>query len=113
DLLIRLLSDKDPEVRAQSAKVLGERRIPPASPALISLLADSNARVKFFAAMAVGKIGRNDAIPSLFGMLRENNDRDPWLRHAGVMGLAWIGEVDPLLAAAKDNSTAVRTAALL
>jgi quinoprotein glucose dehydrogenase len=113
DLLIGLLADKNPEVRAQSARVLGERRIASALPSLIALLADSNARVSFFAAMALGKIGDAAAIPALFQMLRQNDDRDPWLRHAGVIGLTWIGEVEPLITAAKTDLPAARRAALL
>lgn len=113
ELLIQLLSDKDPEVRAQSAKVLGERRIAGASSTLAGALTDNNARVKFFAAMALGKIGSADSVPAILEMIRQNNDRDPWLRHAGVMGLTWIGEVQRLVAAATDPSAAVRTAALL
>jgi quinoprotein glucose dehydrogenase len=108
-----LLADKNEEVRAQAARVLGERRVSGALAGLVSLLKDDTARVRFFAAMALGKIGNREAIPALFEMLRDNNDRDPWLRHAGVMGLVWIGEVRPLIAAATDDSPAVRTAALL
>jgi len=46
-------------------------------------------------------------------MLRENADKDPYLRHAGVMALTWIGDTDALLAAAKDGSSAVRMGVLL
>jgi hypothetical protein len=33
-------------------------------------------------------------------MLRENADRDPYLRHAGVMALQWIGSREAVESAA-------------
>jgi quinoprotein glucose dehydrogenase len=108
-----LLHDKDPEVRAQAAKVMGERRLPNGYEGLVELLQDESPRVKFFAAMSLGKLGQPAAVPSLLQMLRNNADRDAWLRHAGVMALTWIGDVKSLLAAAKDDSESVRIAALL
>src|SRR5207248_4951509 len=101
------------EVRAQAAKVLGERRFLKAYDGLVKLLGDASPRVRFFASMSLGKLGRREAVPALFAMLRENADKDPYLRHAGVMGLTWIGDTDALRAAAKDSSAAVRMAALL
>ncbi|PYL00107.1 MAG: heme-binding protein [Verrucomicrobia bacterium] len=111
--LLPLLDDTDAEVRAQAAKVLGERRFLKAYDGLVKLLGDASPRVRFFASMSLGKLGRREAVPALFAMLRENADKDPYLRHAGVMGLTWIGDTDALRAAAKDSSAAVRMAALL
>ncbi|MGH7968096.1 MAG: HEAT repeat domain-containing protein, partial [Limisphaerales bacterium] len=113
DLLVQLLSDTDAEVRAQAAKVLGDRRYSKAYAGLKTLLKDPNPRARFFAAISVGKFGRSDAVPGLFEMLRSNADADPFLRHAGVMGLVKIDDVDALLAAAHDPSRSVRLAVLL
>ncbi len=113
DVLARLLADDDAEVRAQAAKVLGERRYLNAHDRLIKLLGDASSRVRFFAALSLGKLGRREALPAIFAMLRENADQDPYLRHAGVMALTWIDDIDSLLAAAKDSSSAVRLGALL
>ncbi|HKI72238.1 MAG TPA: PVC-type heme-binding CxxCH protein [Verrucomicrobiae bacterium] len=111
--LLSLLDDSDAEVRTQAAKVLGDRRYVKAYDGLIKLLSDASPRTRFFAAMSLGKLGRREALPAIYAMLRENADQDPYLRHAGVMALTWIGDTDALLAAAKASSSAVRMAALL
>jgi quinoprotein glucose dehydrogenase len=63
--------------------------------------------------LGLGKLGRREALPAILAMLRDNADKDPYLRHAGVMALKGIGDIDALLAAAKDRSSTVRMAALL
>src|SRR5262249_6835702 len=57
DVLTALLADRDPEIRAQSAKVAGEHHSISSFDGLIKLLTDSSARVRFFAAMSLGKLG--------------------------------------------------------
>jgi quinoprotein glucose dehydrogenase len=113
DLLVRLLSDPDAEVRAQAAKVLGERRYSKAFIKLQDSLKDQSPRVRFFAAISLGKLGRVEALPALFALLKQNADTDPYIRHAGVMGLSRIGDVDSLLAKEHDPSAAVRMGVLL
>jgi quinoprotein glucose dehydrogenase len=108
-----LLADADPEVRSQAAKAAGEMREPLALNGLIALLADPSPRVRFFAAIALGKLGRAPAIEPLLQMLRANADQDPYLRHAGVMGLAGSGKIEELEQRARDESPAVRLAVLL
>ena len=113
DVLTALLSDRDPEIRAQSAKVVGEHRCTTAFDNLLKLLTDSSARVRFFAAMSLGKLGKREAIPAIESMLRQNADKDPYLRHAGAMALTWFGDVDALISAGRDESSSVRMGALL
>ncbi|MEA3212496.1 MAG: quinoprotein glucose dehydrogenase [Chthoniobacter sp.] len=110
---IALIADADEEVRAQSAKMLGDARIAEAAPALIAALADPAPRVRFFAALALGKLRTPAAGPGLLTMLRENTPGDAFLRHAGVMGLAGCAGAPTLLAAAEDPSPAVRAGVLL
>ncbi len=50
---------------------------------------------------------------AIIEMVRENADRDPYVRHAGVMALLWINDQKAIAAAANDSSDAVRLAALL
>ena len=111
--LLSLLDDSDTEVRAQAAKVLGDRHFLKAYDGLVKLLGDSSPRVRFFAATGLGKLGQREAIPAVLALLRENADKDPYLRHAGVMALVWVGDMDALLAAGKDSSRSVRMGALL
>lgn len=108
--LIALLGDPDAEVRAQCAKVLGDLR---ANVDLVGLLKDASLRVQSIAAMALGKLGKKEAVGPLFEMMRANGDQDPWLRSAGVIALGKIGDAEACIARAKDDSAAVRLAALL
>ncbi|MBE7540164.1 MAG: HEAT repeat domain-containing protein [Opitutaceae bacterium] len=112
-VVLPLLSDADPEVRAQSAKVLGDGRVAVAFEPLLTALKDSSGRVRFFAAQSLGKLGRAEAAPALIEVARENADQDLYLRHAVVMGL--VGGKNPraMESAAADSSRAVRLAVLL
>lgn len=112
-LLVPLLQDQDPEIRAQAAKWIGDVRYERAGDALIPLLRDDYARARFFAAEALGRIAYKPGVQPIIEMLRANNDEDAYLRHAGSLALARIGEADPILALAKDNSRALRIAAVV
>src|SRR5262249_49120826 len=70
-------------------------------------------RVRAFAAVGLGKLRRREAVGPLVGLLRDNADRDPYLRHAAVMGLAGIGDINALVAAASDPSASARMGVLL
>ena len=103
-----LLADRDPEIRSQTAKVLGESREIGTLDKLIGLLEDQSPRVRFFAAMALGKLARHEAVAPLLDLLRDNADNDPYLRHAAVMGL--VGVNDKRRASARgDRSLPVRS----
>ena len=84
--LMRRLDDRDAEVRAQAAKVLGDARLGNAG-AIARLLSDESPRVRFFAAIALSKFGHIESLPDVVTMLRNNADRDVYLRHAGVMAI--------------------------
>ncbi|MBI4664378.1 MAG: HEAT repeat domain-containing protein [Verrucomicrobia bacterium] len=112
--LVPLLNNPDAEIRAQSAKVLGDARYAPAFRPISNLVAqDKSPRVQFCAALAIGRIGDNRALKPILEMLRQNADRDPFLRHAGVMALFRINNPKALRSAGADESPAVRMAALL
>jgi quinoprotein glucose dehydrogenase len=112
-VLIPYLKDSDEEIRAQVAKWLGDIRYAKAGDVLIPVLKDAYSRARFFAAEALGRIAYGAAIQPIVQMLRENNDVDAYLRHAGSLALARIGQPSPLLALAKDSAVAVRMAAVL
>jgi len=111
--VLPLLDDRDPEVRAQAARVLGDHHDQEAFNGFLHLLDDSSLRVRYFAAVGLGKLGRAQAVGPVLQMLRENADRDIYLRHAGVMALTWINDFSAIETAAKDSSRSVRLAALL
>ncbi len=111
--LVNLLTDTDAEVRAQSAKVLGDRAEAKAADKLLTLLTDSQPRVQFFAAQALGQLKHKAATKALFNLVQANADVDPFLREAGVIALARIGDSDAIVAKATDANPAVRMAAVL
>jgi quinoprotein glucose dehydrogenase len=63
--------------------------------------------------MGLGKLGRREDVPAIFAMLSENADRDPLLRHAGVMALVKIGDIGVLVGAETNTSDAVHMGAVL
>jgi len=111
--IVPLLSDADREMRAQAVRTLGDIRYQPAAEAIAQRLTDESPRVQMFAALAVGRIGSAAASKAVIEMLRTNADADPWLRHAGVMALAGIGDRAAIKIYAQDPHTSVRLAALL
>ncbi len=113
EAVVELLQDSDAEVRAQSAKVLGDAGIINTSPSIIKLLGDSNARVQFFAAQSLGKLKAKAAQEPLFALLKKNADADTYLRHACVTALVRIGDADAVAAKTSDDSAAVRLAVVL
>ncbi|WP_276483035.1 HEAT repeat domain-containing protein [Paraflavitalea pollutisoli] len=111
--LLPLLQDKDPEIRAQAAKWLGDIKYKEAGEKLVVLLNDPYSRARFFAAEAIGRIGYEPAVNALIGLLRNNNDEDVYIRHGASLALARIGKAEPLVALAKDPSRPVRIAAVV
>ena len=111
--LIPLLQDKDPEIRAQAAKWLGDIRYKDAGKELVPLLKDSYSRARFFSAEALGRIAYEPAINPIIEMLKDNNDEDAYLRHAGSLALSRIGKADPLVALAGNPSRALKIAAVV
>ena len=112
-ILMDLLKDKDAEIIAQSAKMLGDAKIIHAGKDLLPLLQNENPRVKFYGAEALGKIAYKNAVQPLIEMLKINNDEDVYLRHAGVLALSKIGQIETIIALQKNPSKALRTAAVL
>jgi quinoprotein glucose dehydrogenase len=111
--LLPLLDDADAEIRAQAAKVLGGLKTVLAYDRFVAMLKDESLRVRYFAAMGLGKIGKRDAIGPVIEFLRANNNEDRMLQHAGIMALTWIEDIDGILKAGKDASSAVRMSALV
>jgi quinoprotein glucose dehydrogenase len=111
--LLPLAKDKEPEVRAQWAKYIGETGKKSEVDLVIHLLADPEPRVRFFAAQTLGKLGIAEAVPALIAQRELSTDSDPYVRHAVVVSLAALADEKSLLTAAGNESKAVRTVALL
>ncbi|MEZ0485467.1 DUF7133 domain-containing protein [Fibrella aquatica] len=111
--LVSLLTDKDPEIVAQAAKVIGDERLAEAGPTLLPLLASQNPRVKFFSAQALGRINNQAAVDPLLAMVKANNDEDVYLRHAAVLALSRVANPDQMAALAKSPEKSLRIAGVL
>lgn len=112
-VLTNLLQDADAEIRAQTAKVLGDARITSTTEKLIPLLADNHSRVQLYATQALGRIGAVSAVNPLIDMIEKNNEQDVYLRQAGAIALARIGDEKTLETLATHKSEAVRIAAVV
>jgi len=111
--LLPLLTDAEPEVRAQAARVLGENHYQPAVEQLVQQLQNPSARAQFFAAEALGKLGNKAAFQPLVDLLQATGDADPHLRHAVVYALSRLGDVQALAALAGHQAEAVRLGAVV
>ncbi|MSQ96167.1 MAG: c-type cytochrome [Gemmataceae bacterium] len=113
EILIYLVKDADADMRAQINKVTGDCRFQRGIVGVVFGLSDPEPRVRFHAALAAGKLGIKEVVPTVLAMLKANKDADPYLRHAGVMALAGIGDRDAIKRGAADPSASVRLASLL
>jgi len=111
--LVSLIQDADLEIQAQAIKVLGDNKYKGAAKAIIPSLASSSARVQFFAAQALGRMEEAEAIKPLLKLVEVNRDQDVYLRHAAVLALSRIGQVEPIAALATSSNRSLRIAAVL
>ncbi|MCX6953545.1 MAG: HEAT repeat domain-containing protein, partial [Verrucomicrobia bacterium] len=112
--VIALLGDADSEIRAQTAKILGDA--PGAAKEfddkLIPLVADAEPRVRLQAALALGKLAVPSAVKALVA-LAEKDGTESVLRHAAVTGLAGCATSAQLAALKTHASLSVRLAAII
>jgi len=113
EVLVPLLGDAEPKIRANVGRILGDARYSRAYDGLVKLTGDTDAQVRALGCIALGKLGKREALPALFQVLRDNDDRDPHLRHAASYAVALSADPDDLFAAAKDPSEGVRMGVLL
>jgi len=83
-----LLGDPLPEIRAQTARLLGDARFASRTAGLMALLEDPAPRAQLQAALALARIASPDAAAALLALLKQNGDRDPFIRHAAASALA-------------------------
>ena len=111
--LLEMLTDEDPEIIAQAAKVLGDLRYEEAAERLLPLLKHQHPRVQFFAAQALGRIAYAPAVDPLIELLAQNQDKDLYIRHAAVLALSRIGAGDAMAALAGNPDRSLRIASVL
>jgi quinoprotein glucose dehydrogenase len=111
--LVPLLDDPEPEMRCQAARVLGEQRVAAAFDGLVRMLRSPEKRVSFFAVEALGKLGRPETLGALLPLIAAAGAGDPVLRHGYVQALIGLNDFTAIEQTAKNESAAVRMAALL
>jgi quinoprotein glucose dehydrogenase len=111
--LLAYTRDRDVEIRAHAARLLGDLRVKSAHDRLVALTRDPSARVRYFAVQSLGKLGDKSALKPVFAVVRANADEDAYLRHAAVVALAKLADSYELGLAAQDSAPSVRLAALL
>ena len=88
--LLRLLDDREPEVRAQAVRMLGDTEFKEYgfAPYIVKRLADPSPRVRLYASISLRKLGTSAQVDAAVKLLEDNADKDVFLRHAGAMALA-------------------------
>jgi quinoprotein glucose dehydrogenase len=112
-IFINFLKDKDLEICAQAAKMLGDVKYKPAVPILIAALKNLDPRVQMFCAEALGRIEEPNAVIPILQMLEKDEGKDTWLRAAGMIALGRIGRASPLFALVDSDSKSQRTIAVV
>jgi len=118
DAFARLIQDSDAEIRAQTARTVGDwngRGLE--ADALAPLLVDPSPRVRRMAATAIanarGVYSWKADLEPLLKLVAETGETDPWLRHAATTALAHVAGRNGLMALAKHPSVDVRVAAVV
>ena len=88
--MLPLLADPSAQVRAQTAKILGEASYKPSLIGLRKLIFDKDAHVQARAIEALGKVGSKNELPLLVKLLAETKENDPHLRHTIIYALSKI-----------------------
>ncbi len=129
-ILVPLLGDPDPEVRAQAIKTVTDRygrllglditpmptgESHPLTVALLPKLEDPSQRVRIQALLGLGRLRDTAASGAIVKLLarKEHHAGLTYLRHAGTVALAGAAPTDELAALAKHESAFVRICAAL
>ncbi len=107
------MSRSDPMIVSRAIEALADGGDKSALPRLAELLKQDSAIIKAASCMAIGLLGADDALDGIVHVLAENDNRDPILRHAGIMGLAGVKDYTKLAALKTHSSEAVRLAAVV
>ncbi|MEP4079859.1 DUF7133 domain-containing protein [Haloferula sp.] len=112
-VLLPLLDHGNPEVRAQTIRMLGDCKVSTNKINYGALLQDSSARVRMFAAISAGKSKAVGMLSYIWNMIDVNDDQDPYLRHAGIFAMKSMAHPMQLMSLRSHESAAVRKAAVI
>ena len=111
--VLPLLDDAEPQIRAQSAKVLGEAAFKPALDKIKSLIFDQDAIVQARAIETLGKLGTPKELPFLVKLIAKNGEKDPHLRHTLIYAMSRINADKEIELLYNHPSKEVRIAAVV
>ena len=112
DLLAMLCADENDEMRAQVARWAGELSFDPEN-RIPAMLSDSSPRVRLMAGIACGKLKSTNALTALEELIVSTENKDPILRHSGIMGLVGVATLRQLEDFVDHPSEAMRIAAVI
>lgn len=118
-ILLALLEDAEPEVRANAARVLGDARVEAArSPLIGRIRSDDSPRVRSLAAIALGRAcepGDAEAVAALFEAAKRNGsgETDVVVRHSLLTALDRLATEEDAIARAESDSPEERLLAIL
>jgi putative membrane-bound dehydrogenase-like protein len=107
--LVAALTHPVADVRAQSARALGERRVKAASPAIQAVLGDPEPSVRLQAIIALGRIGEPSSVAALLPILL---DGDRTLAFSARQALRRIGDWPAVAAGLRSENPRLRAAVL-
>ena len=113
-----LLADSDAMIRAAAAQFIGQHGDAISGASLRPLLSDPSLRVRAHAALAISNLAKRKlALPEAFAdavlLLSENDNRDPIVRHAGIVLLASTGNLDSIAGLKSHSNLSVRRSAVV
>ena len=111
--MVKALSQSDPMVVTRTMEALADGGYKSALPRFAELLKQDSAIIKAASCMAIGLLGADDALDGIVNVLAENDNRDPILRHAGIMGMTGVKDYSKLVSLKTHSSEAVRLAAVV
>ncbi len=110
-ILVALLSDPSPGLRATAATALGDLGRAEALPALLEALYDEDDRVHAAAVKAIAQIGEAEAVPHLIQQLQTEHGTRRVRVIEALEKLRDLRSVEPLINALYDEDTLVRRVA--
>ena len=108
-----LIVDRDPSIRTQAVRVLGDLRADKAGSAMVKLLKDAEPRVRMYAAIGLSRIRMDSAGPALIEFAAATRPEETVLRHCASLAMSTCMTPQQLSALRSHASPAVRLAAVV
>ena len=113
DVVLKLLSGDTDETIFQAMKLAADAKLKAIADNVAEKLTSENARVRYGAAICLGRLEAKQFATKIFEMLASNADKDPLIRHAGIMALTWFNDDGVFETAIKHPSSSVRLATVV